>query len=387
MNTCKKLLTALFIAALCSVLPYGAFAMENNDDLNDEIERQVNELDLEPWDEYTDSLRMFSDFGSFDEFLISAAEKGSVLSSSDLFEILGKLIAEGFKGSLSAICLLTASALLTALSGIVADEGISRALGTVLCLTAVASVAGMLSSLAATAYSAVRETARLTEKTAPVMSALMVSLGSKTTAGVFTPEFVFLSGSVVSIIEKAALPLSAAHGVAAAAQAVSDEAKLGGILKLLKKVVKWILGVISTVYIGLTAVHGLTAASRDGVMIRTAKYALDKLVPIAGGMVGGAADSILGCALLIRNGVGTAAVLILLARTAGPLTVLFLGMLVFRIAEALSAPLADERAVRLLSNAADAASDMFACTVVAGVLYALTVLIIMASGGIAAGLW
>ncbi len=366
-----------------------ASAYEREDERGEELERQIEELDTSSWDEYAEELKAFTeyDFDSFDELLLKLSDNGTAFSASGLFQTLLEILKDGLKGSFGTIALLTAAALLTSLSGIVSDEGLSRTLGMMLGITALVSVTGLLASLAGTAHGAVSETARLSEKTTPLMSTLMVSLGAETSAGVLAPQFAFLSGTVVMIVEKVLLPLTAAQGVIAAADAVSGDAKLGGVLKLIKKLIKWILGITSTVYVGITAVQGLTAASRDGVAIRTARYALDKLVPIAGGMVGSTADSIMGCALLLRNGIGTAAILVLLSRMIKPAAVLIAGVFIFRAAEALSSPSADERTVRLLSNAADCASNMFACAAVTGSLYALTVFVIMVSGGIAAGLW
>ena len=390
MNTYRKLFAALILAVLLlAAHGVSASADDGNDELSQEIERQLGELDTSAWDEYVEDLKGFiePDFDSFDELLTGLSERGDISSSSGLFVILKRIAEERFKAALVPTAVLTVTALLTALSGIVSDEGLKKTLGIMLSASAVLSVAGMLASLAGTAYSAVEDTARLSENTTPIMSALLISVGSETSAAVFTPQFAFLSETVTLAVSRTVLPLTAAQGVIAAADAVSDSAKLGGIQKLIGKLIRWTLGILSTVYVGMTAVRGLTAASRDGVAIRTAKFAIDKLVPIAGGMVSGTADSILGSALLLRNGVGTAAILILISRIIEPAAVLLSGVFVFRAAEALCSPAADERAVRLLSNAADCAANLFTCTAVTGALYVLTVFMIMASGGIAAGLW
>lgn len=390
MNTFNAIVAALTFFAFALLSPLEPAASEEpGGELSEELERQMSEIDVSPWDEYTEALRPFTgvDYDDLDGLLLKISENGLASSSSDLLGRLWSLLKERLKDSWKMIALLTVYALITSLSGIVSDEEIGKTLGMMLCAAAVTSITGLLASLLTTAREAVVKTGQLSEKTMPIMSALMVSIGAENTAGVFTPQFVFLSGTVIKVIEKAVLPLAAARGVVSAADAIAGEAKLGGLLKLLKKLVRWILGILSTVYAGSAAIQGMTAASRDGVAVRTAKYALDKLVPIAGGIVNGTADSIMGCALLLRNGIGTAAVLILISVISGPLIVLLLGMLVFRAAEAVCSPLADERAVRLLSNAADTASDLFACAAVSGAMYALTILVIMASGGIAAGLW
>jgi stage III sporulation protein AE len=104
-------------------------------------------------------------------------------------------------------------------------------------------------------------------------------------------------------------------------------------------------------------------------------------------MVSGTVDTVMGCALLIKNGVGAIAILILVSVLARPLVILAAGIFVFRLAAAVSQPAADERTVRLFSNAAETVSLLFACVVSAGCMMAVTMLVFIASGGISAGLW
>lgn len=83
-----------------------------------------------------------------------------------------------------------------------------------------------------------------------------------------------------------------AAGVLTIVDGLSDKLKVGRTVKLLHKSVKWLLGLLTTVYIAVTVVGGMTAGAADGISVRTAKYAIDRLVPAAGGMVTGAADAV-----------------------------------------------------------------------------------------------
>ena len=388
MNTYRRIAALIGAVIVSILLPIAVFASEE-DGIADELERQLGEIDVSSWDEYFDDIGRITDeeFSGMDDMLLRFAERGSGSSSSGLFDILISLIKQEVGRSLGAVAALAAAALVSALACFVSDEGVKRVLSVILGLTAVTTVLSMLLSLTGTAVKAIDETCDFAEKTTPVMSALMISAGASASLGIFRPLFLFLSGTVAKIVNGIVMPIVVAHGALTAADAFMGDAGLEGFIKLSKKAVKWILGALSVFYFGVTAVQGLTAAARDGVAIRTAKYALDKLVPIVGSMVSGTADSVMGCALLLKNGVGTAAVLILLSIIARPALIEFSGMLIFRLAAAICTPVAEGRAARLFSNAADTASQLLACTAVTGSMLAVTVLVIMASGGIAAGLW
>ena len=391
----RKPILILAAAAAFLIICLGAGALPadegapSDEELRDEIERQTEALDLAPLEEYFAELGSFTGEGmtSAEDFIAEYAGADPGGRPLDLWEILKARAKRELGRAAGAISSLASAAMLTALSGVVGDKGIKPILSFALSCTAAALAAGAFASLAGTAYDAVREAGKLTECAAPVMSALLVSMGSASSAGSFRPLMAFLSGTVVSLVEKAALPVVIAGGVFSIADAITDGKRVAELVKLCRTAAKWLLGLISTFYMGAAAVSGMTVAARDGVSLRTAKYAIDKLVPVVGNMVGGTVDAVMGCALLVKNGVGIAVILILLSRIARPLVVLAAGSLIFRAASAVCQPAADPNTVRLFSNAADTTSLLFACAAVTGAMLALTVLVFIASGGVTAGLW
>ncbi|MCR5809626.1 MAG: stage III sporulation protein AE [Clostridiales bacterium] len=374
-------------------LPLAAFAEpENADDdaaVAEEIARQTEKLDLSGWEEYFESVGRLtkSDAHTIAEFIESRAVNGEAEDPGGLFGAILVLFRAELKKSVGAAAALTAAALLTALSGIVGDEGIRPLLGTLLCTAALTLSAAVLASLSKTTWDAVGAAGRFAEKVTPVMSALLVSLGAPSAAGIFRPLMVFLTGTVTVLVERAVLPIALACGAVGIADALTDGKQLGELIKTGQKTVKWLLGLVSTFYFGVTAVQGLTVSARDGIAVRTAKYAIDRLAPLTGGIIGGTADSVMACALLLKNGVGAVAVLILLSIMLRPLIVLLTGIFVFRVSAALSAPVADPRVPRLFSNAADVTGGLFACAAVTGAMLLLTILVFVTSAGICAGLW
>ena len=83
----------------------------------------------------------------------------------------------------------------------------------------------------------------------------------------------------------------------------------------------------------------MTAATYDGVTMRTAKYAASSLVPMVGGMVSGTMDTMLGCALLVKNAAGLAAILLTMSVVLMPVLRLVAQMFLLRLASALAEPL------------------------------------------------
>ncbi len=167
---------------------------------------------------------------------------------------------------------------------------------------------------------------------------------------------------------------------------LTDGLKLERWIRLLHKTAKWLLGLLTAVYTASAAVCGVGASYADGVRLRTAKYAVDKLIPAVGGMVTGAADAVRSAALLLKNGAGTAALIILFGVLLRPALALFCGMLAFRITAAVSEPFADERIPKMLDGIADTVSLMFACAAASAAMFTVTVLMMISAGGVFAAL-
>ncbi|MBO4384175.1 MAG: stage III sporulation protein AE [Clostridia bacterium] len=386
----QRSVLAVILSLIVILLPCSAFSEgSDGDDLEDELLRQIEGIDFSSWDEYFYDLSSFGifDAGSVKELVFTVADEGGAGDPASFFDSVLLLFKAELKKASGAIALLCAYGFLTALSVIVPDDGIKRTVSAVLSASAVAAAVGMLLSLVSTAETALAETGSLAEKTAPIICASLTAVGSAASLSVFSPILTLLSDGVIMVSERIVMPIVILCGILSAVSVITEGERLDNAVSFLRKAIKWILGLVSTVYFGVVAVNGLTSAARDGVMIRTSKYALDKMVPVVGGMIGGTVDSVMGCALLIKNGIGTCAILLLVFLIVRPMIVLAAGSFIFRVSAAVCGAVSDKRVVKLYKGCAETATNLFACVAVSGSMFLLTILAVIASGGYAAGLW
>lgn len=380
---------AALSALMLALFPAFCNAEEaEEDELTPELIRQIGLLDLEGWDSFfrEEGFLSASGFAGADELLLALAE-GKPEEPAGLFDALRAIARKELKASLGVFAALAAAAAVTALPALIPDDGIKPVLGLALCLTAAALSVGAFSALCGRTYAAVKRAEKLTEYSVPVISGMLAAMGSPASAGVMKPLMVFLSGTVLGSIESFALPVSAVCGVLAAANCISGEGRLSGFVKLAGTAVRSLLGIMSAVFAGVTAVRGMTMGLKDGVAIRTARYALGRMVPIVGSMVSGTAESIMGCALLVKNGIGAAAALLIVSVMAAPIFALVSALVIFRAAAAFSGAFADMRIVRLYSDMAEAIKNLLACAAAAASMFAAVVAVFIAAGGMTAGLW
>ena len=210
------------------------------------------------------------------------------------------------------------------------------------------------------------------------MIGLLTAMGCAKTAKLMNPMLVFLINGIVYVIEKIVLPMLLAAGVLTIVDGLSDKLKVGRTVKLLHKSVKWLLGLLTTVYIAVTVVGGMTAGAADGISVRTAKYAIDRLVPAAGGMVTGAADAVLGSSALLKNSAGTVAIILAAAVIAKPMLTVAGGMFALRITSAICEP--DERIPKMLDGIAETVSYLFAAVAAVTGMFVISLVVMLLTG-------
>ena len=86
------------------------------------------------------------------------------------------------------------------------------------------------------------------------------------------------------------MPLAAAYLALTVLDGMTDALSLSRAAKLCRAVSNTALGVALTVFTGVMAVRGFTAAVRDGASLRAAKFAVDSFVPEVGGMLSDTAE-------------------------------------------------------------------------------------------------
>lgn len=392
----KRRFVALLLFAACLLLPLRAALSETGQEgeqpepegteapdisIADGVNAWMGELELQEWEAFLDTLpeqvqTLWADVDL--ETLIGAwAQNGSM--DDGLSTLLGALaaLAAGEARTASGLLLLLLG--LSFLSGFVhaftagKEGGVQETAGFVCRCFALTAVLGTSLSSVALALSCMDALVQFMQIALPVLMMLLTAVGGVASVGVFQPAMTVLCGTVTGIMRAIVVPLSVAGGAIGLVGSLGGRASLGEMSGLMKRVAKWTIGATSTLYIGVTAVRGMTAATYDGVTMRTAKYAASSLVPMVGGMVSGTMDTMLGCALLVKNAAGLAAILLTMSVVLMPVLRLVAQMFLLRLASALAEPIAGPRLPAMFGAAADMLSFLLAATLAVTLMFLLTI--------------
>jgi stage III sporulation protein AE len=214
----------------------------------------------------------------------------------------------------------------------------------------------------------------------PTMIALLVSVGGITSSTVFQPIIFGSISLIITAIKYLIIPMVYFSAVLSLLNNLSEGIKVDRLAALLRQASVGILGVMLTVFLGVISVQGVASSSLDGLTIKTAKFAMDKFVPIVGKFLNDAFDTVVSCSLLIKNGIGVAGLVVLLLICLFPLVKIFAIIAIYKITSALIEPILDNQIVKCLNDMSNSLLIIFSAVVSVGVLFFVFITVLMGVG-------
>lgn len=214
----------------------------------------------------------------------------------------------------------------------------------------------------------------------PLFFVVVVAARGATSALAFH-EFLMLAVYVVeTIILKLILPLCGVYVVLRLVNQILGEDRFSKMGELIRGIVLGSVKWLFVLMMGLNAIQGIITPAADQFRRSTLHRTISS-IPGVGNLVGGAADVVTGSAILIKNGVGAAALLLIVLIVATPLIQLYACFLSYKLTAALMQPLGSSEMVHLVETGADGAFLLIKCTFgVAALLFLTLAMVTIASG-------
>lgn len=386
----RKRLCALFAALLCLFWP-AAVGAQGEDETEQALKQGVDEV-LDTLD--LDALRMeyeqapwVFEGASFDEAIAQVAQEGLTDVTAEqvlnaVFDTFKQALIGSGGGIAQIVVMLLVTGLLSHLRGSFGKEGVSQvafwAGYVVICALSVS----MLTGCVIATKQALDRLQAITESVTPILIALLTGMGGLSTSGVMSPVMAALTGSVFTLIRNVVFPAILVAAVLTLASHISHTIKLTRFSSLIQSGVKWFLGVISTVFLGVTAMKGLTGAALDGLSFKTAKYTVDKMIPIIGGMFSDTLDTLFACSVIVKNAVGVVGLLVLAGAMLLPLATLVVNLFLFRLGAAVAQPFADENSTAMLSAMGNITMMLFVVLLVCTAMAFISIALLMGTADV-----
>ena len=220
--------------------------------------------------------------------------------------------------------------------------------------------------------------------TTPVLITLLVSGGNITSGGIFQPLMLMIVEVSATIMKSVFIPMIFLSTILSIVSNISEKIHITRLTAMLKQITAWALGAILTVFIAVVSLQGSLGAVIDGVTSKTAKFAIGTFIPVVGKTLADAADTVIGCTLLIKNAAGVAAMVGVLIICIVPLLKILALVALYKAASALVEPISEKRITNCISDVAGSMVYIFGIAAAVGFMFLITITALISAGNLSA---
>ncbi len=218
----------------------------------------------------------------------------------------------------------------------------------------------------------------------PLLVSLLVTSGNLSSAGVFQPILIMLVEIGATVIRNFFIPLIFLVTVLNIVNNISDKVQLTKLSGFLKQVCTWGLGFILTVFIAVVTVQGSMGAVVDGVTSKTAKFALGTFIPVVGKYLADAADTVVGCTLVIKNASGLIAMIGIIVICLAPLLKILAMIILYKLACAFIEPISDKKITNCINDLAGSLTYILGVTAAVAVMFLIAITVVISTTNMSA---
>lgn len=286
--------------------------------------------------------------------------------------LLGKLVV------LAVIC-----AVLQNIASAFEKSNISRIAHAAVYLALITIAAGSFMIALNTGRQAVENMVVFMHAMLPVMLALLCAVGGFASAALLHPLIVIVMNGAANIVKNVVLPLILFSAVLGMISHLASGFSLARLADFLRHVGIGIMGVLTTVFLGVMTIQGVAGAVTEGVAYRTAKYASQAFLPIVGKMFSDAMEMIVGSSLLVKNAVGLAGLLMIFLMVLFPLLKIIVLVFIYKLAAALVQPLGEARLSDCLNTLGNSIAAVFGVVATTALLFFFALVLMTGLGNLA----
>jgi len=182
----------------------------------------------------------------------------------------------------------------------------------------------------------------------PTLSAAVAASGGIVTAGVSQVATVFFADTLLSLINSVLLPLTFCYIAAAMAEAILKEQNLKRIRTGIGKIVTWGLTGLMMAYVAFLKLVGAAGSAADSTAIRLTRSAISAAVPVVGGIISDATETVTAGAELLKNSIGVFGTLGVFSICLLPFVHLAVQFLLYKLTAFLASAVGSEPLVNLI---------------------------------------
>lgn len=304
----KRLIVFAFMLIAILYAPLTAFALDvDSPDTAELIERLYRDSGADTL-EYSlpDSARSFLSDSGFRGFMPSGTDD---ITAQGVTGAILKEARENIEAPLRAFVSIVGIALICAAVGAVKTGSGADGVLTVtasLCSISVAvpPLVGLICELSDT----ITASGNFMLLYVPVISGLIIACGGAASGAMYCGVMIWVSSAVMQITSRVVIPLLKCIMSLSVVSMSCENARLDGVTELFRKAVRLILTFCMSIFTAFLTMRSIVAAASDSLMNRAVRFAIGSFVPLVGGALSEAYQTVVSCVSVLKAGVGAAAI-------------------------------------------------------------------------------
>ena len=222
----------------------------------------------------------------------------------------------------------------------------------------------------------VMQTTGMMEAAVPVMISLTAMSGNISSAALLHPVLFMGLTLMARFISYIFIPLITGAAILHVISHLTEGSKFSKATVLIKNIAKLTLKFMVFLFLSLLALQRISAPIVDNLVMRTARAAAGA-VPVVGGALNSAMDTVVNLSAAARGGVLVALVIVICVAVTVPLLKLLVFMFIYKLTAALVQPICDERIVKCLDGLGDYTGILLGAGLLVSVMFIFTCVIML----------
>ena len=350
--------------------------------LEEGVDDTIDGLDLDGLEELYGDSEILG--GSLEEAISKIATEGlSDITAQEALSTIWDAVLKALQSKIGIavqiVIMLLAMSLLKHLEGNFSSDGAGKAGFWAGYIVACMMALSILYSTINNAKNALSDLSNVIETLTPLLTALLTGMGGTSSSAVMSPIMSALTGTVFVLIEKTVFPAILIMTVLTMISNISENLDFSGFVEVGEKAIKWLLGIVFVVFIGLLSIKGIGGSAIDGIYFKTAKYTVEKMVPVVGGMFSDTLDTLMACGVIVQNAVGTVGTIILAGKLIVPIMSITVDIFIFKATSAIVKSFSHKRSTQMLSTMGNMAELMNVTLIVCSAMAFISISLLMGS--------
>ena len=365
----RLILFIVLAAALIAAFTAGGIAAyaeeDGREELNENISELLKDLDLTELEKYLEENAdsyLFK-FGDTAKEIVEYLIQGNL--GTDYGGYLSELFSIIFKNVISlipAFAEITAVALLSAVVSAAEGNVLSKSTSKIVHLACYSLIILIIGSMLA-----------------GIISNCVTCINRTSSAAIYQPSAIFLSGGAVEIVSAFIFPATIAVIILNFMSKLNSQMSFTGVTALVKSIMKWVIGITVTVFSIFITAQSSASSLFDGIIFKATKYVVSNSVPIVGNFLSSGFDMLTSAGLLIKSSVGICGLIMLLFELIGPIILLSAFSLILKFVGAVVQPIGENKLFSLLSDLSKDIEYFIAGLLTVAFMYALVIMLIINS--------